>query len=123
MGKWGEHLLKIENINGGETYKYKELCNLLDVKYETATNRKVELLEEFERYFSYERVGNNRFFIKEIYNEPLPGIESFFYKTIIIPVKCSDKDYQYLIQCNKWSAQCWNALVAKDKLFYDENSC
>ena len=97
------------------------MCNLLGVKYETGTNRKVELLEEFERYFDYERIGNNKFLIKDIYAIPLPGIENFFYKTIIIPVKCSKEDYEYLAQCNRWSAECWNALVAKDKSFYEEN--
>ena len=91
------------------------------MKYETGTNRKVELLEEFERYFDYERIGNNKFLIKEIYKEPLPGIENFFYKTVIIPVKCSKDDYEYLAQCNKWSAECWNALVAQDKSFYEKN--
>lgn len=97
------------------------MCNLLETKYETGTNRKVELLEEFERYFDYERIGNNKFLIKDIYDVPLPGIENFFYKTIIIPVKCSKADYEYLAQCNKWSAECWNALVAQDKSFYEKN--
>lgn len=91
------------------------------MKYETGTNRKVELLEDFERYFDYERIGNSKFIIKDIYDVPLPGIENFFYKTIIIPVKCSKDDYEYLTQCNRWSAECWNALVAQDKSFYEKN--
>ena len=91
------------------------------MKYETGTNRKVELLEDFERYFDYERIGNSKFIIKDIYDAPLPGIENFFYKTIIIPVKCSKDDYEYLTQCNRWSAECWNALVEQDKLFYEKN--
>ena len=44
-------MMNVENIKVGETYKYKELCNLLGVKCETATNKRVELLEEFEKYF------------------------------------------------------------------------
>ena len=41
--------MNVENIKVGEIYKYKELCSLLGVVCETATNRKVILLEEFER--------------------------------------------------------------------------
>ena len=45
---------KIQNIKQGNIYKYKELCDLLGVEYSKATNKKVEILEEFERYFEYE---------------------------------------------------------------------
>lgn len=37
---------------------------------------------------------------------------------MIIPVKCSGKDYEYLIQCNKWAAQCWNEIVKADNECY-----
>ena len=85
--------MNVENIKVGETYKYKELCNLLGVKCETATNKRVELLEEFERYFEYERADKYHFLITKIYDKPLPGLENgFFYKTMTIPVKCSKKD-------------------------------
>lgn len=50
-------MMNVENIKVGETYKYKELCELLGVICETATNKKVNLLEEFERFFEY---GENR---------------------------------------------------------------
>ena len=43
--------MNVENIKVGEVYRYKELCNLLGVKCETATNKRVELHEEFKRYF------------------------------------------------------------------------
>ena len=53
--------MNIENIRVGGTYKYKELCELLGVKCETATNKRVELYEEFQRYFEQveERVWSN----------------------------------------------------------------
>ena len=65
-------MMNVENIKVGETYKYKELCELLGVICETATNRKVMLLEEFERYFEFERPDKYRFIIKNIYDNPLP---------------------------------------------------
>ncbi len=32
-----------------------------------------------------------------------------------MPVKCNKSDYEYLMQCNKYSAQIWNACVKSDK--------
>ena len=98
------------------------MCKLLEVKREDATNKKVEQLEEFERYFDFERPDKYHFIIKEIYQIPKPGFENgFFYKTVIVPVKCSKEDYDYLIQCRKWAGDCWNALVKADKDYYEEN--
>lgn len=115
-------MMNVENIKVGETYKYKELCNLLDVKCETATNKRVELYEEFQRYFDYEKVNKQNFLITKIYDNPLPGLENgFFYKTMIIPVKCSKEDYQYLLQCSRWAGDCWNEIVKADKEF-DRNN-
>ena len=113
--------MKVQNIKVGETYRYKELCNLLGVKREETTNKKVEQLEEFERFFKFDRPDKYNFVIEEIYDEPLPGLENgFFYKTLTIPVKCSKEDYQYLIQCSQWSANCWNEIVKADKETYKE---
>lgn len=108
----------LSNIEIGKSYRYKDLCKLLEVKREDATNKKVEQLEEFERYFNFERPDKYNFIIKEIYDEPKPGFENgFFYKTVIIPVKCSKEDYDYLMQCRKWAGDCWNAL--KTGIYYD----
>ena len=41
---------------------------------------------------------------------------------MIIPVKCSDEDYKYLMQCSRWAADCWNEIVKADKEFYKENN-
>ena len=114
--------MNVENIKVGEVYRYKELCNLLGVKCETATNKRVELHEEFKRYFEYEKVNKQNFLITKIYDKPLPGLENgYFYKTMTIPVKCSKEDYQYLMQCNRWAGDCWNKLVEADNDFYKEN--
>lgn len=111
--------MNVENIKVGETYKYKELCNLLGVEVEKNTDRKVRLLEEFERYFEFDRPDIYDFTITKIYDEPLAGFENgCFYKTMIIPVQCSKRDYEYLMQCNKWAADCWNKIVKADTESY-----
>ena len=113
--------MHIENIEVGRTYKYKELCDLLGVKCQEAQNKRIELYEEFQRYFEYEKVNKQNFFITKIYDKPLPGLKNgFFYKTMIIPVKCFKEDYQYLMQCSKWAGDCWNKIVKADKNFYKE---
>ena len=110
------------NIKVGDVYKYKDICNLLGVPFSDATNKKVEYLEEFERYCKFDRIDNRNFVIKEVYDKPLAGFENgFFYKTIYVPVKCSKTDYDYLMKCNKWSAECWNKLVEADTKFHEEN--
>ena len=114
--------MKINNITIGQLYKYKDLCDLLGVKCETAQNKKAELLEEFERYFEFEQPDNRHFLITKIYDESLLGLDGgYFYKTLIIPVKCSKKDYQYLMKCSRWAGDCWNELVKADNDFYKEN--
>ena len=73
--------MNVENIKVGETYKYKELCNLLGVKCETATNKRMALYDDFHRYFDYEKINKQDFLIKDIYEKPLAGFENgFFYK-------------------------------------------
>lgn len=110
------------NIKVGDIYKFKDICNLLGKPFTDATNKKVEYLEEFERYCRFDRPDNRNFVIEEIYDTPLVGFENgYFYKTMYIPVKCSKDDYEYLMQCNKWAAQCWNELVEADLNFHKEN--
>lgn len=95
--------MKTDNIVIEQLYTYKDLCNLLGIICETAQNKKVELLEEFERYFEFEQPDNRHFLITNIYDESLSGLDcGYFYKTMIIPVKCSKEDYKYLIKCSKW---------------------
>lgn len=49
---------------------YKELCELLKIPVGTGYQKKKQL-QEFERYFSYEKKGI-KYFIKDIYEDPLP---------------------------------------------------
>lgn len=110
------------DIKVGDVYKFKDICNLLGKPYTDATNKKVEYLEEFECYCKFDRPDNRNFVIEEVYDTPLPSInDGYFYKTAIIPVKCSDEDYKYLMQCSRWAADCWNELVKVDNNFYKEN--
>lgn len=114
-----EEIKKVIEI--GKEYKYKELCILLNETWTEATNKKTEQLENWERFFDYERIDKRTFRINDIYDIPLKGIEDgFFYKTMIIPVKCSKSDYDYLLQCREWAGQCWNELVKADKNCYAE---
>ena len=64
------------NIKVGDVYKYKDICNLLGVPFSDATNKKVEYLEEFERYCKFDRIDNRNFVIKEVYDKPLAGFEN-----------------------------------------------
>ena len=40
---------------------------------------------------------------------------------MIIPVKCSKEDYEYLMQCSRWAGDCWNEIVKADKEFEKNN--
>jgi putative transposase len=44
------------------------------------------------------------------------------FKTYIVPVNCNKLDYQYLIQCNKYSAIIWNICVKADQEYYRDNN-
>ena len=111
------------DIKVGDVYKFKDICKLLGKPFSDATNKKVEYLEEFERYCRFDRPDNRNFVIEEVYNEPKIGFENgFFYKTMIIPVKCSDEDYKYLMQCSRWAGDCWNAIVKADNECYEQNN-
>ena len=57
-------MMNIENIKVGEMYKYRELCKLLGVKCQEGQNKRIELYEEFQRYFEYEKVNKQNFLIK-----------------------------------------------------------
>lgn len=93
----------------------------MGVEYiKNATNRKEAQLEDFSRYFEFEQVDRSNLRVTKIYKEPLAGLDNgYFYKTMIIPVKCNSEDYKYLLQCREWAGQCWNALVKVDNEFYD----
>lgn len=73
-----EYQLKIENLSQGMIIpNYKEMCNLLNEKI-TDGNSKKSQLEEWNRYFSYEKIGN-KFKITEIYSSPKPKMSNALY--------------------------------------------
>jgi len=43
------------------------------------------------------------------------------YKSLIIPVNCNKSDYNYLMQCNKYSAIIWNNCVKADQENINKN--
>ena len=95
---------------------------MLGVSRCEAQNKRVEQYDEFNRYFEFEKTNPQNIKINKIRETPLAGLENgYFYKTLIIPVKCSKEDYEYLLQASKWAGECWNAVVEVDNKFYEEN--
>ena len=95
---------------------------MLGSDYSKASNKKVEFFERLESYCEYERLDSRHFLITKIYDTPLPTLDNgYHYKTMIIPVKCSKEDYDYLMQCSKWAGDCWNKIVEADRSFYEQN--
>lgn len=61
--------MNLNNITEGLVVKnYKELCTLLDEPIKTGKSKQLQL-DDWKRYFNYERKGNS-FTIIEIYNQP-----------------------------------------------------
>lgn len=59
------------NLVIGDCFKnYKELCAALNQPVYGGNQKKAQL-EEFKRYFEYEKVGN-KFYILDVYDEPKP---------------------------------------------------
>jgi putative transposase len=46
----------------------------------------------------------------------------FIYKTVIVPVKCSKEDYEYLLNCNKLSAEVWNLCLKINEEYRKQNN-
>ena len=46
---------------------------------------------------------------------------SEYYKTQMIPIKCSKRDLNYLFKCNKLSAKVWNLCIELDKQYKKEH--
>jgi hypothetical protein len=66
--------MNLNSITEGLVIKnYKELCNLLNESIKTGKAKQLQL-EDWERYFNYERKGNS-FIIREIYTEPKPKLK------------------------------------------------
>lgn len=89
----------------GKSYRYNELCELINEQCTKAQNKKKEQLDDWSRFFDYEIISKYEYVVHKVYDTPLPGLDNgYFYKTIRIPVKCSTNDYEYLKKCTEWSA-------------------
>ena len=106
-------------LTGMEFNSYTKLCEFLELEIKAAAPLKKQK-DELKKFIDWERNGN-KYTIVQVYDNPLPSIENAFYKTLIIPVKCNDVDYKYLLQCNKWSGEVWNYCVKKDNENYNLN--
>ena len=63
--------IDVSNLKEGNYVKnYKELCSMLNQPIYAGTQKKSQL-NEFKRFFDYEKIGI-KFYIKKIYNEPIP---------------------------------------------------
>lgn len=67
--------MKIENLTVGVVKNYKELCRLLCVEEKSGGNNRKLQMQEFSRYFDYEKQGQ-KIIIKEIYDMPKEKIET-----------------------------------------------
>ena len=67
----GRFNMDLKGLNEGMIVKnYRELCDLLGVNIKDGKSRKLQI-EEWKRYFDFERQGN-KYIINKIYNTPLP---------------------------------------------------
>ena len=67
----GRFNMDLNSLNEGMIVKnYRELCDLLGVNIKDGKSRKLQI-EEWKRYFDFERQGN-KYIINKIYNTPLP---------------------------------------------------
>lgn len=62
-------------IRVGETYKYKELCEILKDEPKTGTNSRKAQFREWERYFKWSNPTKQKFLIEEIYDVPKDKID------------------------------------------------
>jgi len=94
---------------GQEVKNYKVLCQMLD--QETATGKQKQLqLENFQRYFEYQKVGQ-KFIIIDIFNEPLEkedkrkrGNNSVYVKyieVILLHYLSKQKNYTCILRKNQ----------------------
>lgn len=63
-----------------DTFTYKKLCEILEVEYNSGGNKKKKQLEDWERYFEYEKNGT-KIKILNIREKPLPDVEKVLRKS------------------------------------------
>ena len=102
--------MNVENIKVGETYTYRELCDLLGVEYSKAANKKVPLLEKFESYFEFES------FAKEFDTEKLE------LKNYVNALKRNKPNYDIKVFASEYAKERTPFLLQKDVEDILENS-
>lgn len=107
-----ETLLNVSALELGMAVKnYKELCSLLKQPVLEGNSKKAQL-KEFQRYFSYQKIGN-KFLILDIYEKPLPindqrqmGNNAIYVKyieAILLRYMSGQKDYKcFITKKNLW---------------------
>ena len=82
---------------GMEVKNYKELCELLGIKVRNGTDSKKKQLEEFKRYFEWEKSGHS-FKITKIYNKPKAFTEQEMVELLLLHfLATNDNDDKYSI--------------------------
>ena len=59
----------------GETYRYKELCEILKDEPRKGTNSRKSQFKEWERYFKWSNPTTQKFLIEEIYDAPKEKVD------------------------------------------------
>lgn len=76
--------MNIENLRKeleqGDTFTYKKLCEVLEEEYSKGGNAKKKQLEDWERYFEYEKI-KTKIKILNIRNKPLPDVNKMLGKS------------------------------------------
>lgn len=97
--------MNISNIKAGDTFpNYKQLCVVLEEPVKTGKSKQIQL-EDFQRYFTYYKVGN-KYIIESIFEAPLikfnsKGIYNNIMQLIITDYLLKSKDSTVIITANK----------------------
>ena len=60
----------VEKLETGKSYKYKELCELLNEELTAGGKQRILQLNEWGRFFDFRSVGRALYLVKEIYECP-----------------------------------------------------
>ncbi len=71
--KKGGYAMNLNNIHVNDNYNYKTLCELLEEPYKSSCSKNAQL-DEWRRYFAWERNGH-KYLITKKYDTPLPPLK------------------------------------------------
>lgn len=114
----------ISNLIIGKSYTYKQLTQLLNIKY-TSGGGKVKQLNQLSRYVNYKK-EKNKYIIIDIYDQPLPqeitfpSYSKYVSEMVDMMLVYFFNQYQesIFIDFGQLYNMCW--LVNKDYLFYGD---